>query len=68
MAIKETSREFCANVGDYKREFYCDTDVDINDLPKCCTGSTAVIVSSGKVMMVNASGTWVEFGADDNGD
>lgn len=67
MAIKETSREFSASVGDYQREFYCDTEADVSDLPACCTGSTAVIVSTGQIMMVNASGEWVEFGADDNG-
>lgn len=68
MAIREISRKFSASIGDYQKEFYCDTEADVENLPACCTGSTAVIVSSGAVMMVNASGTWVEFGADDNGD
>lgn len=43
-------------------EYLCDTDADFADLPKCCTGSTAVSVATANVKVVNASGNWVDFG------
>ena len=44
------------------REFLCDTDADFTNLPESCVGSTAVSIESGKVMVVNTEGNWVEFG------
>lgn len=49
-------------VNEEKLEFICDTDADLAKLPKCCTGSTAVSIESGKVMVVNTQGEWVTFG------
>lgn len=43
-------------------EFICDTDADFALLPKCDPGSIAVSVATGAVYVVNASGSWVEFG------
>lgn len=43
-------------------EFICDTDADIESLPKCCTGSKALSVATGITHMVNASGYWVPLG------
>lgn len=43
------------------KEFICDTDADFENLPKACTGSTAVSIQSGKIKVVNTSGEWVFF-------
>lgn len=45
-----------------KKEFVLDTDADVELLPPCGAGSTAISVASGKVFMKNASGQWKEFG------
>lgn len=42
--------------------YIMDTVDDAKNLPKSCTGSTAVAALGGKVFMVNASGEWVETG------
>lgn len=62
MAIKLTNKEYCPFVDEYKSEFICDTDEDFANLPKCCTGSTAVSLQSGKIRVVNTVGEWVPFG------
>ena len=31
---------------------------DVASLPPCCTGSSALVVDTGEVYMVNASGVW----------
>ena len=43
------------------KEFICDTDADFANLPKACTGSTALSIESGRIKMVNTSGEWVPF-------
>ncbi len=62
MAIKLIDQEFCPYSGATKDEFLCDTDADFSTLPNSCTGSTAVSIESGTVMIVNTSGEWVKFG------
>lgn len=62
MAYKLTNKTFCPYSNAYVKEFICDTDADVNALPKCCTGSTAVSIASGKVFIVDTSGKWVPFG------
>ena len=62
MAYKQINKTFCPYSNDYVGEFICDTDADVSTLPKCCTGSTAVSIESGKVFIVNTSGEWVAFG------
>lgn len=52
----------CEGVGWPRCDFVIDTDADVDTLPKCNPGSSAVSVASGKVYIVNASGKWVEFG------
>lgn len=47
-----------------KKTFYCDTEADVAKLPKSMTGSEAVVVSTGNVYVVNASGVWTLFGGD----
>lgn len=56
------NQEWCACLNDYKRDYIVDTDADIASLPESCTGSSALVVKSGAIYMVNASGTWVVFG------
>lgn len=63
MAIKWIGQKWCPEDKDYSKEFICDTDVDVANLPECPSGSTALVAASGKIHIVNASGVWVEFGA-----
>lgn len=62
MANKKISKKWNPYLCDYECEFICDTDADFANLPKSCTGSTAVSIESGKVMVVNTNGEWVAFG------
>lgn len=63
MAIKMVNRNYCAFTDVYKYEYIADTDADLDNLPECPgTGSTAVSIESGKVMVVNTKGEWVVFG------
>ena len=62
MAIKMIKSEYCPCVDDYRRDYIVDTEADVANLPQCCTGSSALVVESGAVYMVNASGVWAVFG------
>lgn len=62
MAYKCIEKDWCADAGEYIYKFICDTDADVETLPECCAGSKALIVESGKICMVNASGEWRPFG------
>lgn len=62
MAIELISRRRNAYTDCRYEEYICDTDADIENLPKSCVGSTAMVVESGKIYMVNASGEWKPFG------
>lgn len=67
MAFKWINPKWSPNAKDYhsdKKEFICDARADISSLPKCASGSTALVVATGDVFIVNASGQWVEFGAE----
>lgn len=64
MAYKVISEEWCPYNEAYRKEFIADTEADVASLPECCTGSSALVSDSGKVYIVNASGAWVEFGAE----
>lgn len=61
MAIKIINREYCPYIDEYQNEYICDTDADFENLPKACTGSSALSIQSGKVRMVNTQGEWVPF-------
>ena len=41
-----------------RHQFICDTPADVASLPECRSGCSALIVSTGEVYMVNASGSW----------
>lgn len=62
MAIKKVNREWNPYLGDYKRDFIVDTEADVANLPECSTGSSALVIESGAVYIVNTSGNWVAFG------
>lgn len=51
--------QYCFN-GEPK-EYLCDTDADFVNLPHCRTGSTAVSIETGNVLVVNTEGEWVPF-------
>lgn len=46
------------------KEFVCDSVIDIDSLPEAAPGSTAIVIDSGEVYMVNTSGKWVPFGSN----
>lgn len=66
MGLKRISSIWDPCQDGYRQEFIADTDADLADLDKLphspCTGSTAVSLASGKVMVVNTEGKWVAFG------
>ena len=62
MAYKLVDREYSHCACDYRCDFIVDTEADIASLPTCCTGSSALVVESGAIYMVNASGVWAAFG------
>lgn len=62
MAFKLIDSKYCASLNDEIKEYICDTDADFADLPTACTGSTAVSIESGAVMVVNTAGQWATFG------
>ena len=64
MAFKMIFQEWCPYNEAYRKEFIADAESDVATLPKCCTGSSALVSESGKVYIVNASGEWNEFGAE----
>lgn len=64
MAIKMIDKEWCAEVKAYRKEFIIDGKADIANLPECCVGSTALVVATGDVYVVNASGEWVDFNVE----
>ncbi|MBO7252552.1 MAG: hypothetical protein J6V25_07985 [Oscillospiraceae bacterium] len=62
MAIKLVNTEWAHCMNSYQHDYVVDTEADIADLPECCTGSSALVVESGAIYMVNASGVWAVFG------
>lgn len=45
------------------QEYIVDTDADIESLPQdCAVGSTAIVIESGRIFMVNSCGEWKPFG------
>lgn len=62
MAIKLVGKEWCPCVDSYKCDYIVDTESDIANLPDSCTGSSALVVETANVYMVNASDQWVVFG------
>ena len=44
-------------------EYVCDTIIDLDSLPRCAPGSTAIILEEGNavVYMKNTEGKWVKM-------
>lgn len=43
------------------KEFACDTELDILQLPRSEMGSTAFVLETGNVYMANSFGEWVKL-------
>jgi hypothetical protein len=56
------NKEWSHLLNEYQCDFIVDTEADISRLPECCVGSSALVVESGAIYMVNASGDWVMYG------
>lgn len=63
MAFKLIRAEWRSGIGGVK-EFVLDEEKDVAALPKCVPGSAALVVATGNVYIVNASGEWVAFGSE----
>lgn len=63
MAFKLVNREWCPALNDYQCDYIVDAESDIANLPTSCTGSSALVVETGKVYVVNASNQWAVYGA-----
>lgn len=62
MAVKLISKDWRPCLDDYTYDYIADAEADIASLPQCSTGSSALVVESGAIYMVNASGVWALFG------
>lgn len=62
MAYKLVNKEWSPHLDEYTHEYIVDTETDIASLPECAVGSSALVVASATVYMVNASGEWAVFG------
>lgn len=60
MAITEIKTRGTPN-SEY-HEYTCDFDSDVANLPtNCCAGSSAFVIESGKLFMINSLGEWREI-------
>ena len=53
-----------ANDGDVAHginEFACDTVEDLATLPQCKMGSTAFVIATSEIYMINSKGEWVKL-------
>ena len=53
-----------ANDGDVAhgiKEFACDTVEDLATLPQCKMGSTAFVIATSEIYMINSKGEWVKL-------
>ena len=52
-----------------KKEYFCDTESDVAQLPmNCAPGSTAKVIETGNVYMADSTGKWVHQPQADQGD
>lgn len=51
------------NVSYNVNEYVCDSVADLDSLPRCSSGSTAIVLSNGgvEVYMKNTEGKWVKL-------
>lgn len=62
MAIKLIKKEYSDLQGDYKRDYICDGDADVSNLPECACGSSALVIATGDVYVVNTQSAWTKVG------
>lgn len=60
MAIAKNEKQWAADAA--PDDYILDDASDVKNLPACCPGSVAIVVATGEVYMVNASGEWKLFG------
>jgi len=62
MAFKVIEESYCPSLGKDRCVIVLDSAEDVADLPKCCTGSVAIVADKGgAVYMVNTAGEWREL-------
>ena len=51
------------NIAYNVNEYICDSVSDLDSLPRCASGSTAIVLESGNTMvfMKNVEGKWVKL-------
>ena len=49
------------NVAHGIKEFVCDTVEDLQTLPQCKMGSTAFVIATSEIYMINSKGEWVKI-------
>ena len=64
MAVKLTDSRYCVVQCCFVNDYVADTAEDVTTLPNSGTGSTAIVVATGEIYMVNASGEWAKFGGE----
>ena len=62
MAIKLIEREWHPELNDYKHDYVCDAEADVSTLPESCCGSSALVIETGDVYVVNTQGVWTKVG------
>lgn len=62
MAYKLINCDWCVELDAYTKDFICDTEDDVANLPQCTTGSSAIVITSGTMYIVNTNGAWQKFG------
>ena len=62
MAIKLIKKEYSDLQGDYKRDYICDDEANVASLPECACGSSALVIATGDVYVVNTQGAWTKVG------
>lgn len=65
MAYKLINKDWSPCLNDYKHDYIVDAESDIASLPKCATSSSALVIATGNIYMVNTAGNWVEFAAEE---
>ena len=62
MAVKCVYKRWNPALCEQIRKYIIDDESDVSKLPKCPTGSVAIVADGGKAYVVNASGAWVAGG------
>ena len=63
MAYKQVGKNWHHDLSTTAKKYIVDSEADIANLPKCATGSFALVANGGAVYVVNASGEWSNIGS-----